>query len=127
MLRVERLEVGYGDVPVLPGLGHAVGAGEIAAVVGSDGAGRRTLAVSMGSTFALWDLEAGNLVGAFDTEAAARAVAAGALADQGPHSVETLARIHEDEHGELTIVAEGLDLVRGQYPSAARHGQEPRN
>jgi hypothetical protein len=68
----------------------------------------------MASKFALWDLEAGNLVGAFDTEAAARAVAERALADQGPQSVETLALVHEDEQGELTTIAEGLDLVRGK-------------
>jgi hypothetical protein len=37
------------------------------------------------------------LVGAFDTEAAARAVAARALADGGPASVEPLALIYEDE------------------------------
>ena len=72
----------------------------------------------MASTFALWDLEAGNLVGAFDTEAAARAVVERALADQGPESVETLALVHEDEQGELTTIAEGLDLVRGTDQNA---------
>jgi hypothetical protein len=73
----------------------------------------------MASTFALWDLEAGNLVGAFDTEAAARAVAEHALADQGPESVEALALVYEDEQGKLTTIAEGLDLVRGQDRRAA--------
>lgn len=68
----------------------------------------------MGPVFALWDLETGNLVGAFDTEAAARAVAERALRDQGPASVETLVLVHEDERGELTTVAEGLDLVRNE-------------
>lgn len=67
----------------------------------------------MASVFALWDLETGNLVGAFDTEAAARAVAERALNDLGPESVETLVIVHEDQRGELTTVAEGLDLVRG--------------
>lgn len=67
----------------------------------------------MASVFALWDLETGNLVGAFDTEAAARAVAERALKDLGPGSVETLVLVYEDERGELTTVAEGLDLVRG--------------
>ncbi len=67
----------------------------------------------MASVFALWDLETGNLVGAFDTEAAARAVAERALEDLGPEGVETLVLVHEDERGELTTVAEGLDLVRG--------------
>ena len=65
----------------------------------------------MAETFSLWDLEAGNLVGAFATEAAARAIAERALADQGPESVETLALVHEDENGKLTTIAEGLALV----------------
>ena len=73
----------------------------------------------MASTFALWDLESGNLVGAFDTEAAARAVAEHALADQGPEGVETLALVYEDERGELTTIAEGLALVRGPVRGAA--------
>lgn len=68
----------------------------------------------MAQTFALWDLEAGNLVGAYDTEVAARAVAARALADQGPESVEALALVHEDEQGELTTIAKGLELVRAK-------------
>jgi hypothetical protein len=54
------------------------------------------------------------LVGAFDTEAAARAVAARALADGGPASVEPLALIYEDAQGELTTIAEGLALVRDE-------------
>ena len=73
----------------------------------------------MASTFALWDLESGNLVGAFDTEAAARAVAEHALADQGPEGVETLALVYEDERGELTTIAEGLALVQGPVRGAA--------
>jgi hypothetical protein len=81
----------------------------------------------MASTFALWDLEAGNLVGAFDTESAARAVVERALADQGSASVETLALVHEDEQGKLTTIAEGVDLVRGKDRSAPRpqDGQTP--
>jgi hypothetical protein len=74
----------------------------------------------MASVFALWDLETGNLVGAFDTEAAARAVAERALKDLGPGSVETLVLVYEDERGELTTVAEGLELVRG----AGRHAPQ---
>jgi hypothetical protein len=74
----------------------------------------------MTAQFTLWDLEAGNLVGAFDTEAAARAVAARALADQGPASVETLALVHEDAQGKLTTIAEGLALVHGNDQRQAR-------
>jgi hypothetical protein len=74
----------------------------------------------MGATFALWDEETGNLVGAFDTEAAARAVAARALEDQGPESVEALSLVRQDEHGELTTIAEGLDLVRSTDRSTPR-------
>jgi branched-chain amino acid transport system ATP-binding protein len=43
MLRVERLEAGYGDVPVLHGVSLEVGASEIVALVGSNGAGKSTL------------------------------------------------------------------------------------
>jgi hypothetical protein len=79
----------------------------------------------MVATFSLWDLEAGNLVGAFDSEAAARAVVERALADQGPESVETLALVHEDEQGELTTIAEGLDLVRSKDQGASRRQDGP--
>jgi hypothetical protein len=67
--------------------------------------------MSMTSTYALWDSEAGNLVGAFDTEAAARAVVERALVDQGPESIETLVLVREDEDGEQTTIAEGLKLL----------------
>jgi hypothetical protein len=73
----------------------------------------------MASTFTLWDLDAGNLVGAFETEAAARAVAERALADQGPASIESLALVHEDEQAKLTTIAEGLALVHEQDQPAA--------
>jgi hypothetical protein len=78
----------------------------------------------MAATFALWDLEAGNLVGAFDTEAAARAIAQRALVDQGPESVASLALIHEDEHGKLTTIAEGLALVSGTGQSDTQRNDE---
>lgn len=68
----------------------------------------------MVSNYVLWVLEAGNLVVAFCSEAAAQAVVERALADQGPASVEALTLVYEDERGGLTTIAEGLDLVRGK-------------
>jgi branched-chain amino acid transport system ATP-binding protein len=43
MLRVERLEVGYGPLTVLRGISLSVQRGEIVAVVGANGAGKSTL------------------------------------------------------------------------------------
>jgi branched-chain amino acid transport system ATP-binding protein len=43
LLTVEDLHAGYGEMPVLRGIGFAVGRGEIVALVGSNGAGKTTL------------------------------------------------------------------------------------
>ena len=67
----------------------------------------------MAQPFTLWDLEAGNLVGAYDTQAAALAVVESALASQGPARVSTRALVYEDEGGELTTIGEGRELVCG--------------
>jgi branched-chain amino acid transport system ATP-binding protein len=43
MLTVDRIEVGYDGVPALHGVSFAVAAGEIATIVGSNGAGKSTI------------------------------------------------------------------------------------
>ena len=43
MLRAERLEAGYGDVPIIHGISLEVAEGEIVALIGSNGAGKTTL------------------------------------------------------------------------------------
>src|SRR5947209_6123683 len=43
LLRVERLESGYGKIGVLHGIDLAVGAGEVVALLGPNGAGKTTL------------------------------------------------------------------------------------
>ena len=42
MLRVEALEVAYGEIPALMGVALEVGRGEIVALLGNNGAGKKT-------------------------------------------------------------------------------------
>lgn len=47
MLRVEHLEAGYGDVPVLKDISLNVAAGETVAIIGPNGAGKSTLVAAL--------------------------------------------------------------------------------
>jgi hypothetical protein len=64
----------------------------------------------MDATFALWDLETGNLVGAYDTEAAALTVVRRSIAQWGRESVTTLALARESR-GRTKALAEGDALA----------------
>jgi hypothetical protein len=62
------------------------------------------------TTFALWDLETGNLVGAYDTEAAALAVVRSSIEQHGREAAIALA-LSKESHGHANSVATGLALV----------------
>jgi hypothetical protein len=71
------------------------------------------------ATFALWDLETGNLVGAYDTEAAALAVVRRSLAQWGRESVATLALVRESR-GRTRALAEGEALAERALAAAPK-------
>jgi hypothetical protein len=62
-------------------------------------------------TFALWDLETGNLVGAYDSVEAALAVVRRAIQTHGPAYVDPLALVRENSRGRSKVLAEGAALV----------------
>lgn len=62
------------------------------------------------ATFALWDLETGNLVGAYETEEAALAVVRRSIAEHGSDSVAGLALARESR-GRTTSIAAGIALA----------------
>ena len=61
-------------------------------------------------TFALWDLETGNLVGAYDSEEAALAVVRRCITDYGQGSVEALGLARESR-GRTRSIAAGAALA----------------
>jgi hypothetical protein len=63
-----------------------------------------------GVSYELWDLETGNLVGGYATEAAALAVVRRAIARYGRASMATLALARESR-GRTTALAEGEALA----------------
>jgi hypothetical protein len=71
----------------------------------------------MDATFALWDLETGKLVGAYDTEAAALAVVRRAIAQWGRESVATLALARESR-GRTKALADGDTLAQRALATA---------
>ena len=62
------------------------------------------------ATFALWDLDTGNLVGAYDTEEGALAVVRRSVEEHGRESVAMLALARETP-GRIRNVAQGEALV----------------
>jgi hypothetical protein len=84
-------------------------------------------------TFALWDLETGNLVAAYDTEALALAVVREAVQAYGPGYVEPLALVRETSRGRSRLLAEGAALAEHAFkaPRSATTGapreQTPRS
>lgn len=76
----------------------------------------------MAATFALWDLETGNLVGAYDTEDAALTIVHRSIQQWGRESVATLALARETRD-KTTALAEGEALAeRAQAAVAAKLG-----
>ncbi len=57
LLAVSRLAAGYGPVPVLHGVDLEVGAGEIVALLGSNGAGKSTFNNNVSGLYRPWDGE----------------------------------------------------------------------
>lgn len=63
------------------------------------------------TTYELWEMRSGNLVGSWPAEAEALAVVREALARHGPEFVASLSLLSEDTQGDTTVVAEGAALV----------------
>ena len=62
------------------------------------------------TTFALWDLETGNLIGAYDTEAAALAVVRRSIEQHGREAAVALG-LSKESYGRTNNVATGLALA----------------
>ncbi len=62
-------------------------------------------------TFALWDLEAGNLVGVYDSEAAALGVVREAIEAHGSRYVAALALVRETSCGRARVIAQSDALA----------------
>jgi hypothetical protein len=71
--------------------------------------------------FALWDLETGNLVGAYDTEAAALAAVRRSIEHHGRQSVAPLALAREGR-GRTRAIAQGEDLAERALAAAPEPG-----
>ena len=61
--------------------------------------------------YELWDGETANIVGAFESEAAAIAAVGRALQEQGPAYVASLVLGRENEDGDSVLISTGSDLV----------------
>jgi len=61
--------------------------------------------------YEIWDTESRNLQGTYDTEAAALAVVARAIAEHGEPYAESLLLGYEDSSGRSRLIAVGRDLV----------------
>ena len=63
------------------------------------------------STYELWSMGSGNVIGCFDTEVAALAAVRSALATHGREYAAGLALGREDSRGRSKAIAQGSDLI----------------
>ena len=61
--------------------------------------------------YELIDVESGNLIGTYDSEADALAVVRHAVRENGAAYVESLALGRSDENGDGALIAEGAELL----------------
>jgi branched-chain amino acid transport system ATP-binding protein len=102
LLKIENLDAGYGDVPVLYGAALAVQRGEIACLVGSNGAGKTTLLRAISG---LLPSSAGSVI--FDGEE---------LTNAGPERVLGAGIVHVPEGRRLFAAMSVRDnLLMGAY------------
>ena len=83
----------------------------------------------MGAIFEVWDVQTGNLVGAYDTEPEALATVYRTLERFGNQAADHFALAREDENGRTVKLAQGPDLAaraRG-YGSRSRRGHVARH
>ena len=74
------------------------------------------------ATFALWDLDTGNLVGVYDSEPAALAVVRAAITAHGTACIDPLALVRETRRGRARTIAAGKALAQraaGPAPPAS--------
>ena len=62
--------------------------------------------------YELWDVESGNIINTYESEAQALAVVRGLLALNGPEYADALSLSFEDDDEESTLVAEGSELAQ---------------
>ncbi len=74
----------------------------------------------MSVVYDLFDLEDGNIVGSYESEADAFAVVRAARRDHGETVAAALSMIRIDEDGAESLVADGVDLVCLAEDRAAR-------
>lgn len=77
----------------------------------------------MTAIFNLIDVESGNLVGSYDSEEEARAIAQASFLKSGEEGFRGLALLRVDERGRQTLVAEEAQLLQDKGGVASvRHG-----
>ncbi len=82
----------------------------------------------MAARFAIWDMETGNLVAAYDSEDAALRLLADSLTQHGATYVASLALVREDQRGRLRVLADGTALVeRARAALESRRSSTPRS
>jgi hypothetical protein len=70
-------------------------------------------------TYELWDIEAGNIIQTYDTEADALALVRAALDAYGPAYAADLALLLDRGRGDLTTLAAGKELAERARTAAA--------
>lgn len=61
--------------------------------------------------YALWDIRADNMVGGFDNERDALALVLSGIERNGPEDTDTLYLNVEDDEGNVTFIAQGVELA----------------